>query len=132
MAAIYGAVLRERLRERDGPLAWAVLALMGSRADMAAHWPHNTGCAATSVSQSEGGLARSLLARLGCRLNSPASPRCLILLPSSAPIHNYTKTVTSKWLPSKRLAPHHPGPHNKHPNHSTPLPRDFLFGTSEL
>ncbi|KAJ8113754.1 hypothetical protein OPT61_g4186 [Boeremia exigua] len=62
ITAKHGAVLCERLRERDDPLARAALALIGMRADVTAHWPHNTGCAATS-------------------------------------------TVTSPWLPSKRLAP---------------------------
>ena len=130
ITAKHHAVLCERLRERDGPLAQEALALISRCAAATAHWPNTTGCAATSVSQSEGGLARSLLARPGCRLNSPAFPRCLILL--HPPHSHYTQQDShSSWLPFKRSRLH-PGPHNNPPNYFNPLPRDFLFGTSEL
>lgn len=57
ITAKHRAVLCERLRERDGSLAQSLLALMTVCAERAAHWLHQPVCAATSVSQSEGGLA---------------------------------------------------------------------------
>ena len=74
-------------------------------AESPAHWLRQTGRAATSVSQSEGGLALSLLAPPGCRLNSPTFPRCLNLLSSTRTHTIHIRQSTSKWLPSKRYAP---------------------------